>query len=181
MLHDSTAGAAMSRWAAKLLGDCTMWTDTAEGKNLVADLTRTVVAEVGPEEIAMFDDLLADYFRNPRPEGDDQAHDDPLGFGFGAIALITPAAAAMVIAALKYLGSEAVTVARDETAQLVKMKIAALFRSSDDHRSRPAPLAREQLDRVRRLARKEAEAFGLEPAIAEQMAKALVGALVLAK
>ena len=158
-----------------------MWTNAANGRDLVAELTRAVVADVGPEELALFDALLADYLRNParQPPGREDP-DDPLGSGLGAIALITPAAAAMVIATLQFVGVEGVTAAREEAVKVIKRRVAALF-GSDGRDAKPAPLDREQLAQVRRLASKEAESFGLPPATAEQMAKVLVGALALAR
>ena len=75
-----------------------MWTDTPEGRQLIENLSRQVVDETAPEELDMFDELLADYYANPQPPATQtQADDDPLAFGVAeAFIAVTPVAAAIV-------------------------------------------------------------------------------------
>ena len=140
----------------------------------------------------------------PGPGGE---ADDPLGFGLSeTIAAVTPAAAAMASAVLGYLLTETVKATQEESAAALKKKIKALFNPETQPGGKsepakqeanlplpvigapagpkpdedPAPLTVEQLQQVKRLARKQAVQFGLEPDLADKMAIALVGALALA-
>jgi len=144
----------------------------------------------------------------PSPgEGPGGEADDPLGFGLSeTIAAVTPAAAAMASAVLGYLLTETVKATQEESAAALKKKIKALFNPETQPGGKsepakqeanlplpvigapagpkpdedPAPLTVEQLQQVKRLARKQAVQFGLEPDLADKMAIALVGALALA-
>ena len=185
-----------------------MLPDTPAARTLIADFSRAVVLETAPEELDLFDELIEDYFSSPLParpspgEGPGGEADDPLGFGLSeTIAAVTPAAAAMASAVLGYLLTETVKATREESAAALKKKIKALFNPERQPGGKPepakpeanlplpagpkpdedpAPLTVEQLQQVKRLARKQAVQFGLEPDLADKMAIALVGALALA-
>ena len=60
-----------------------MWTDAPEDRAFVAELSRDVIAEVAPEEIALFDQLVAEYYADPTaPDRAAQADDDALGLAW---------------------------------------------------------------------------------------------------
>ncbi len=163
-----------------------MWVESAEGRKFVEEISKTIVAQIAPEELDMFDELMQEYFQNPKPtDRSAGAGDDPLGFGLGeTLVAVAPAAAAMVSAVTTYITTEAVKAAQEETTAVVKQKIKALFnpgKADSDQKSKKeiAPLTKEQLEQVKRLARKQAVQFGIKPEQAEKMANALIGSLAL--
>lgn len=165
-----------------------MWTETSEGQKLIQEISKDIVGEVAPEEMDMFDELVEEYFQNPTPPDlSAKPKDDPLGFGLGEVLVaVTPAAAAMVNEVIKYLMNETITAAKDESAEMVKKKVKKLFNpeKKDDKPAKKEegevrPLNKEQLEQVKKLARKQATKFGIGPDKAEKMANALVGSLAL--
>ena len=162
-----------------------MWTETAEGRAYVEEVSRCVVDEVAPEELDLFGDLMAEYFADPTPPAaGDVQRDDALGFGLGeALIAVTPAAAAMVTAVLAHVLAEAGDALKEESGNRVKDAIKRLFnpeKEEAEKRPRPQPLSTDQMKQVRRIARREAIKFGLDPDVASKMATALIGALALA-
>lgn len=165
-----------------------MWTDTPDGRKLIQELSKNIVVEIAPEEMDLFDELVAEYFHDPTPPDlTAKPKDDPLGFGLGEVLIaVTPAATAMVNAVLNHLFTESVNAAKEESADIVKIKIKKLFHperkdekpaTKDDKEVRP--LNKEQLEQVKKLARKQAIKFGIHSDKAEKMANALVGSLAL--
>jgi hypothetical protein len=167
-----------------------MWTDTPEGRKLIQELSKDIVVEVAPEEMDLFDELVKEYFHDPTPpDVSAKPKDVPLGFGLGEVLIaVTPAATAMVNEVLKYVMSESINTAKEESAEAVKKQVKKLFIQEKEH-EKPAkkedgevrPLNKEQLEQVKKLARKQAIKFGISEDKAEKMANALIGSLVLAK
>jgi len=171
-----------------LLQEACMWTQSSEGRKLIEEISKDIVVEVAPEEIDLFDELLMEYFQDPAPPDlSTKPKDAPLGFGLGEVLIaVTPAVAAMVDAVLNYLVSETIKAAQGESAALIKRKVSGLFNPErkDETTSKPGrddvvPLTREQLEQVKKLARKQAIKFGIGPDKAEKMATALIGSLAL--
>jgi hypothetical protein len=156
-----------------------MLTKTAEQRLYLATITKTIVTEVAPEEIDLFDELLQEYFDNPVPPVSSSAdEDDPLGSGLSeALIAVTPAAAAMASAALTYILTEIIKVTQEETVTALKQKIKVLFDGKKGDEMNP--LSPDQLEQIKTHAEREAIAFGVEPAMAQRMARALIGSLVL--
>jgi hypothetical protein len=146
-----------------------------------------VVTEVAPEELDLFDELIGEYFRNPAPPKPGTASpDDPLGFGLGeTMAAVVPAAGAMVSVAIQFILTEFVNTTTEETAEAMKAKIRSLFKKEENQvapekqDSGVHPLTKEQLEAVKKLARKQAVQFGISPEEANKMANALIGSLAL--
>ena len=163
-----------------------MWAETAEGRKFVEEVSKNIVTQVAPEELDMFDELVEEYFQNPTPpDRSATASDDPLGFGLGeTLAAVAPAAAAMVSAVLTYIVTEAIKAGQEETTAIVKQKIKALFNPDKESPGQKTdkeipPLTKEQMEQVKKLARKQAIQFGIKPEQAEKMANALIGSLAL--
>ena len=174
-----------------------MWTDTQEGRKLIAELTYEVVGEVAPEEQEIFDELLQEYYQPTKPDARRASgSDDPLGFGLeGVVSMATPAAAALVATFLNHMLDEAVKTLQDESAEAVKQKITALFhrtkdqKPADDKPAEPAGGAkveaaavgfdRNQLAVILKAAKDEARKRGASKDEAEQMANALFVRLAL--
>lgn len=159
-----------------------MWTETAEGRRYIGEVSKRIVTEVAPEELDLFDELIEEYFADPTPpDASAPTSDDPLAFGLGAtLVAVTPAAAAIVSAVLTYVMTEAIKTIQEESAEAIKRKIKALFNPEKKDDEGPPPLTRDQLEQVKKLARRQAKKFGMELDLANKMANALIGALVLA-
>lgn len=166
-----------------------MWTETAEGRKYIQEISKSIVIQIAPEEMDLFENLVAEYFQDPTPPDlSPSSKDEPLSFGLGeTLVAVAPAAAAMVSAVLKYLMNELVKTTQEESAEAIKKKIKALFnpeakdkgRAKKERQDLP-PLTKEQMEQVKKLACKEAIVFGIAPSKADKMANALIGALALA-
>lgn len=157
-----------------------MWINTTEGREFILELSQSVVAEVAPEELPLFAELAQEYLDDPSPPDlAAPANNEPLGFGLEEILVaVTPAAMAMTSSALTYVLAEVIKATQAESAAVIKSKIKTLFNAKEKSHD-PPPLTPEQLDRVRKLARKQARSFGMNADQAERMVDALIGRLVM--
>jgi hypothetical protein len=162
-----------------------MWTDTTENRAFVTELSKEIVAEVAPEELALFDQLVTDYYQNPAPPDlTHRADDDALGFGLGEVlTAASPAATAMVSAVLGFVMQQAINAFHDESSDFIRSKVKGLFKRDKDKDQPSAgdalPFTRQQLKQARELALQEATRYGMEQAEAERMADALLRRLAL--
>lgn len=170
-----------------------MWSDTADGRGLVAQLSYDVVGAVAPEEQEIFDELLEEYYQPPITGGRPPESNDPLGFGLeGMVHVATPAVIALVTTFLNHVFTEAMKTLQDESVEAVKQKIKALFAVEKKEKADapgevpPEPKAkliafeREQLALIRKAAIQEARKRGASAEEAERMANALFVRLTLA-
>ena len=155
-----------------------MWTESSISRELIEEISKNVVVEVAPEEEDMFDELMGEYFQNPTPPDlSAKPKDDPLAFGVNEMLFaITPAVAAMVDAVLNHVATEFIKAAKGESKESIKKIVKKLF--SNDSKD-IKPLDKEQLEQVKKLAKKQAIKFGIQPDKAENMAIALIGSLAL--
>ena len=163
-----------------------MWSETVEGRKLVQEISKTIVDQVAPEEVDLFEELAEEYFENPSPpDSSSTAKDDPLGFGLNeALIAVTPAALAMVNGVLTYLTTDVIKVAQEETMEAVRLKIRELFRAGKQDSAPKSineipSLTKEQLELIRKVARKQAILFKMKPEQAEKMANGVIGLLAL--
>lgn len=159
-----------------------MWTETTEARKYIEEVSKRIVTEFASEELELFDELIADYFADPTPPDlSASGDDDPLAFGVGGVLVaVTPAAGAMVSAVLTFVLTEATEVIKEESAEKIKKRIKDIFSPENEDDDGPQPLTRDQLEQVKKLARRQAKRFGMEPDVANKMADALIGAIVLA-
>lgn len=155
-----------------------MWTNTDKGREFITELAKSIITEVEPAELPLFDELILEYFADPTPPDlSVQMSDDPAGSGLGEIMVaVTPAAAAIASAVLTYILTEVIKTFQEESAEALKKKIKGLFRKKDDS---PSPLTTEQLEQIRKIALKKAQEFGVEANQARQIANELF--VILAK
>jgi hypothetical protein len=159
-----------------------MWTETPEGRAFITDITKTVVSQVAPEELDLFDELLQEYFRNPQPFPPAAPSDDPLGFGVGeVIVAVTSVTVPVLITVLEFLAAATIKATMEEGAELTVARARKLFPRMLGKMESPTPLTQTQLIHVTNLARQQALTCGIEESVAEKMATALIGALVLTK
>jgi hypothetical protein len=162
-----------------------MWDETEEGRNYVEAVSRLVVAEIDADELEFFDELVEEYYEDPHPP---KAADAAMGSGFGeTLVAITPAAMAMATAVLSHVLTELTGVLKEETTEALKAALQRLFRPEEEGKTPesgddegPAPFTKEQLEEIRRIARREARRFGVDSTTATNMAYAVVGALAVA-
>jgi hypothetical protein len=158
-----------------------MWTKTPEGRKLIQEISKGIISDIAPEEMDLFDELVMEYFQNPTPpDTSTSSKEDPLGFGVEEILIAaTPAAAAMADTILNFIMSDLIKVAKEETAETVRGKIKTFFKKDKQEKEEVVPLTREQLEQIKKLARRQAIKFGMNAEKAEKMANALIGLLVL--
>jgi len=160
-------------------------------KVLVGELTCTVLRRVAPEELVVFDETAADYFRDPELVLNGRRRDEAVGFGL-EMALLTPYVLAVGTVVVRFLGSIVSDAVRDEVRDELKPVIAGpvrrLFRREGappaDRRESGGPdrapgVTAEQAREVRRVALLQARRSGLDDEKASLLADAFVGALLV--
>jgi hypothetical protein len=185
-----------------------MFTDSAEGRKIVAELTFEVVGEIAPEEHEIFNELLHEYYQPAKPTKTGKGgSDDPLGFGLeGVVHLMTPAVAALVTTLLNGLLAEAAKSLQEEGAAAIRNKIKTLLNPGQEKKpagketgqdrpgetkeggqkahkeERPSGVdfSREQLAAILKNAKSAARKQGASDEEAERIANALFVRLALA-
>lgn len=153
-----------------------MWTETTEGKAFIQEISKRIITEISPEELDLFEELIDEFFQNPIPAvNSEQNKDDLLGFGIDEIIIaLTPATAAMVIAAINYISTQIIEITKESSAKTVKKRISELFKKKGGEE-----ISKEQMRTIKKIAKQQAVEFGISPGKAEKMAKALIGSLTL--
>ncbi len=159
-------------------------------QEFVGHLARAVVGRVAPEELGLFAETEADYFRDPRAALKAGSRDEAVGFGL-EMALMTPYVLAVGAAVARFLGTVVSDAVRDQLREELKPVVAGrvrwLLRRDDpvqaDHREsggqiRAPGLTAAQAREVRRVALQQAIHSGLDEQKAALLADAFVGALV---
>jgi hypothetical protein len=158
-----------------------MWIETQEGRETIKEISRDLVMEIAPEELAMFDELADEYFQHPQPGKQVKTNDDPLGFGINeTLVAVTPAATGMVSTVLAYLLTSFNDALKDTAKESFKTKMKAVFSAKKKGKS-PIAFTIEQLKQINKKAFEQARTFGLSDDQAQHLADALVGRLVLPK
>lgn len=160
-------------------------------RDLVSELARAVVQCVAPEELALFAETEADYFRDPGSVLRARSRDEAVGFGLD-LALLTPYVLMVGTAVVHFLAmvvSDAVRdEARDELKPVIAGRVRRLLRRDDpaaaDHAESEAhdgvpPMTVEQAREVRQIALRQAMQSGLDGEKAALLADAFVGALLV--
>lgn len=142
-------------------------------QELVAEISKTIVREVAPEEIDLFDELLHDYFTDPAPPDlTAKPADDPLGWGAGEVMVdATTATAAMVSASLGFIADST----QDKTGGQLRQYLTA---KQQDPATRPL-LSSDLLNALRQVALTTARQYGMDAERAEAMANAMLVTLML--
>jgi hypothetical protein len=179
------------------MGELAMRTARTSGRDrdaerdLVGELARAVVERVAPEELGLFEETEADYFRDPGLVLRAGRRDEAVGFGLD-LALLTPYVLVAGAAVVHFLTDVVSGVVADEVGDELKPVIAGRvrrLRRRDDPaaagRREPGPQDRvpgvtvEQAREVRRVALREAMQSGLDDEKAALLADAFVGALLV--
>lgn len=162
--------------------------DLAQDEELVRDFARTVIERAAPEELVLFDDSAADYFRDPQAVLDPARRDEAVGFGLD-LAMLTPYVLAVAGPVLAYLVKTVAGVVKEESTPLIRGWVKRLFRRGEPGPEEPrrTPEAAEpevptltpaQAAEVRELAHARALDLGLPQEQARLLADSVVGGLV---
>jgi hypothetical protein len=160
-------------------------------RDLTGELARAVIGRVAPEELALFEETEADYFRDPGVVFKAGRRDEAVGFGLD-LALLTPYVLVVGAAVVHFLAavvSDAVVgVAGDELKPVIAGRVRRLLRRDDPAPAdRPGPgeherapgVTVEQARQVRQVALRQALQSGLDDEKAALLADAFVGALLV--
>jgi hypothetical protein len=160
-------------------------------RDLVGELARAVVRCVAPEELGLFAETEADYFRDPELVLRVRSRDEAVGFGLD-LALLTPyvlVVGAAVVHFLAMVVSDAVRdEARDELKPVIAGRVRRLLRRDDpaaadrrepEEHDRAPGVTVEQAREVRQVALRQAMRSGLDDEKAALLADAFVGALLV--
>lgn len=155
--------------------------DSTDERKLIAELSKEIVSQIAPEELELFDELMQEYFDNPVPPDltvDDS--DDALGFGLSEVMVaITPAAAAVTIAALGFIVSTVQQFAKDQSAELPARGLRQFFVDRKQAAIAESPLTPAQLEELRRITQITAIQYGMDDERAEAMTNAVLVTLML--
>jgi hypothetical protein len=153
-----------------------MWTDTPESKEIVTELSRELVAEIAPEELELVDELIDDYYANPTIH---EAKDNPLGFGSELLAASTPVIAMALQTLFNFILNEVWVSVQKESAVLIAQKMKTLFHPTKEKADPALGLTREQLEKAKKLIKREALRGGMKPKKAEDLALKIVARIAL--
>jgi hypothetical protein len=152
-----------------------MWTQTSDGREIIADLCRPLVTQFAADERDLFSELLDQHLEDPDAKPEEGA-EEPLAFGIGTSVLaITPIIASMLIAALSYIGSEFGKAMGQQSADFLSGKLKAILHGKEVS---PVGLTNAQIERVRSLAKAAGIKRGLKPSTAGQIADGLAVSLL---
>jgi hypothetical protein len=163
-------------------------TDRVENQ-LIAELSRRVVADVAPDERRAFNAISESYFKNPeqtlKGEG---GEDELLGWGVAEIAiLLTPIILEVAKEVLKDLLKDSVKESIKENSPVFIEKVKIFFKQlfgSDSSQPVQAqylqfPLSEEQLKQAHQRARERALLLGVEVDKATLIANSVIASLQL--
>lgn len=153
-----------------------MWNNTPESKQLVTEVSKEIVAEIAPEELEFVEELIEDYYANPAVPVN---RDGPLEFGSELLAAATPVIAMALQTLFNFVLNEVWGSAQKEGAVLIAQKMKALLNPVKEKPEAALGLTQEQLEKAKKLIRKEAIRGGMKPKKAEDLALKIVGRIAL--
>lgn len=148
-------------------------------RDVVADVSRQIVAEVAPDELPLFSVNSQAYFKNPKKALESsEGADDALGFGVELLVpLLTPIVLSVVTEVVNHLTQSLSQQLAGKAEQLV----GALFKRPGAT-AHPAPvlqLSPAQLSEVRSIAFTKARQLKLPEAEAALLADSVIGSLAV--
>lgn len=151
-----------------------------EEQALVSELAELAIDGVAPEELPVFEETAAEYFKDPSVTLAAGGRDEAVGFGV-EFALLTPYVLAVVTPVVRSLAS----LLEEELREQVRPSVAALVRrvfrrsgSAGRMEGEPA-LTPTQAGEVWSVAKARAGELGLDADRAELLADAIVGRLLV--
>jgi len=160
---------------------------TGPDRDLVEEFAKQVLAEIAPEELAVFDETAEEYRDDPQGVLTATGRDEAVGFGL-ELALLTPYVLAVAGSVLGYLVTTFSDAAKTEAKPAITDLVHRLFRRGDGDgkatHDRPdqakVNLTAEQAAQVRKVALARAHDLRLSDSNAHLLAEAIVGGLNVA-
>jgi hypothetical protein len=158
---------------------------STENNQLIADVTRDIVAQIEPGEIPLFRAISMQYFKKPAIALKNRSgKDELLGFGIGdAVSLLTPAMLIVMPQVVTFLTAVVKQSVVEESESLINEQVKRMFKkfrtegTKEEHV--PASLTREQLALVRKLAYEKFLQLKLTDTRASRLADAVVASLIV--
>lgn len=144
----------------------------ADFRDDISELSKQLISLAAPEELDMFGELETFYYSNPKPGKPRAPKDDPLQFGLhDAVVLVTPAAIAVVTAVVKYVIGIVLDGIKNESTTMVRQEIRNFLRPGRPEAK--ITITADQLLELQRVAHTEALAFGVNDALAIDLANSM--------
>jgi hypothetical protein len=148
---------------------------------MLEEFAKQVLADVAPEELAVFDETAQEYHEDPEGVLSASGRDEAVGFGLD-IALLTPYVLAVAAPVLAYLLRTVSDAAKKESQPLIAEWVHRLFRHgrsdtlAEPHETEPT-ITPEEAAQVREVALARAHDLKLPDEKARLLADAIVGGL----
>ena len=154
---------------------------------LVDEFAKQVLAEMAPEELAIFDETAEEYHQDPEGVLSATGRDEAVGFGL-ELAMLTPYVLAVGGSVLAYLLKSVGEAAKKESQPVISDLVHRLFRRGRGTTQAPADqpdepeatLSPQEAAEVRAVALARAQDLKLPAAQARLLADAIVGGLNVA-
>jgi hypothetical protein len=156
---------------------------------LVADVAREQVAQISPQELALFRATSKRYFRDREGTLEETIRsprkDEKLGFGLEAVDVyvMTPYILEISNVVIGFLATEVLKAVQTESSGLVREYIKRMFtkfRPIEEEKESKAPaLKHEQIIQVRKLAFEKARQLDLPEEKANLLADSMAGSLAI--
>ena len=158
--------------------------DQAEAqRDLIAEMSRDIVADVAPDELPLFRMNSTAYFKNPKKALESrEGQDEALGFGIEAmVPLLTPVIIAVVTEIISHLEQSLSSHVASSAEGFIGGGLRSVFKRGGKAPAAPtAQLSPAQLAEVRDIAFRKARQLKLPETQAAMLADSVVGGLVVA-
>ena len=151
--------------------------EPTEHRDLVRGLAESLVEQLEPDELAVFDETAEEYFADPQAVLDPRRRDEAVGFGIDA-ELLTPIVLAVAGPVVEYLTAVVVEATGEGIKPTLVRMVRRLLRLEDAGGAptpEPPELTREQIAHVRSIAYARACDVGLTEGRARLLADAVAG------
>ncbi len=158
----------------------------SDQNQLIADLSRDIVAQTAPQELPLFRTMSAAYFKNPDKVLKGQSgKDEMLGFGEVEVAMaLTPIILDIMSKVVQFVIAQVQKSVATNSANLIDDLVSKMFKefrpAEKKDQENPPALTTEQLTQIHNLAYQEARKLALSDARAGLLADSIVGSLAVA-
>ena len=149
---------------------------------LVSELAKLALEQTAPEELVLFDETAAEYFRDPSGTLRPGQHEEAVGFGL-ELGMLTPFILAIATPVVHMLVSLVEHSVEDELKPTVAQLVHRLFRGAGSSAAAPGAgppieLTVDELRRVRATAYERGIGLGLDKSRAGLLADSVAGGLL---
>ena len=153
----------------------------AEEQDLVRALAASVVGDLSPDELDVFDETAEEFFADPDEVLRAGDKDEAVGFGL-ELALITPVVLAVVTSVVRFLASLLADAMQETARPAVVRTLRRVLRIREGGATAQAEVSldADQLRRVHEVAMNRAVSLGLPEDRARLLADSIAGGIVVA-